>query len=159
MFPVTPQPLGCNMLYPLDSQMQEELGSSCSSYPFPNYLYSGHWGVHHQYGTNEPAPNISESWGLTPYNPDDCFRYKYSSQNNLALDDETQENMVSVKDNGSCRSSDAIAEVSENSQDIFYLLIFKFFQQISSCDNLQLKTHYTRLWVLFDLFDVVSLCL
>ena len=38
---------------------------------------------------------------------DDCFRYKSSSQNNLAFDDETQENMVS-------------AQVSENSQDIFY---------------------------------------
>ena len=61
MFPVTPQPLGCNMLSPLHSQMQA----------------------------------------------DDCLRYKSSSQNNLAFDSETQENMVS-------------AQVSENSQDIFY---------------------------------------
>ena len=38
---------------------------------------------------------------------DDCLRYKSSSQNNLAFDSETQENMVS-------------AQVSENSQDIFY---------------------------------------
>ena len=61
MFPVAPQPLGCNMLSPLHSQMQA----------------------------------------------DDCFRYKSSCENNLAFDDETQENMVS-------------AQVSENSQDIFY---------------------------------------
>ena len=61
MFPVTPQPLGCNMLSSLLLQMQA----------------------------------------------DDCFRYKSSSQNNLAFDDETQENMVS-------------AQVSEKSQDIFY---------------------------------------
>ena len=38
---------------------------------------------------------------------DDCFRYKSSCENNLAFDAETQENMVS-------------AQVSENSQDIFY---------------------------------------
>ena len=126
-FPVTPQPLGCNMLSLLHSHMQADFGSSCTSYPFTNDLNSGHWGVHHQSGTNESAPIISKSWGLTPYNPDDCFRYKYSSQNNLAFDDETQENMVSVKDNGSCHSSDAIAEVSENSQDIFYLLILQVF--------------------------------
>nr|XP_023913065.1 uncharacterized protein LOC112024677 isoform X5 [Quercus suber] len=61
MFPVTPQPLGCNTLSPLHSQMQA----------------------------------------------DDCFRFKSSSQNNLAFDDETQENMLS-------------AQVSEKSQDIFY---------------------------------------
>ena len=123
MFLVTPQPLGCNMLSPLHSHMQADLGSSCISYPFTNGLISGHWGVHHQSGTNESAPNISKSWNLTPYNPDGCS----SSQNNLAFDDETQENMVSVKDNGSCRSSDAIAEVSENSQVIFYLLILQVF--------------------------------
>ena len=115
------------MLSPLHLHMQADFGSSCTSYPFTNDLNSGHWGVHHQSGTNESAPNISESWGLTPYNPDDCFRYKYSSQNNLAFADETQENMVSVKDNGSCCSSDAIAEVSENYQDIFYLLILQVF--------------------------------
>ncbi|XP_023913056.1 NAC domain containing protein 50 isoform X2 [Quercus suber] len=121
MFPVTPQPLGCNMLCPLHSHMQADLGSSCISYPFTNDLNSGHWGVHHQSGTNESAPNISESWDLTPYNPDDCFCYKYSSQNNLAFDDETQENMVSVKDNGSCRSSDAIAEFELKYQDLLWL--------------------------------------
>ena len=38
---------------------------------------------------------------------DDCFQYKSSCENNLAFNDETQENMVS-------------AQVSENSQDIFY---------------------------------------
>ncbi|XP_065627113.1 uncharacterized protein LOC136061211 [Quercus suber] len=51
MFPVTPQPLGCNTLSPLHSQMQA----------------------------------------------DDCFRFKSSSQNNLAFDDETQENMLSAQ--------------------------------------------------------------
>ena len=61
MFPVTPQPLGCNMLSSLLLQMQA----------------------------------------------DDCFQYKSSCENNLAFNDETQENMVS-------------AQVSENSQDIFY---------------------------------------
>ncbi|XP_050252089.1 uncharacterized protein LOC126698726 isoform X2 [Quercus robur] len=121
MFPVTPQPLGCNMLSPLHSHMQADFGSSCISYPFTNDLNSSHWGVHHQSGTYESAPNISESWGLTPYNPDHCFRYKYSSQNNLAFDDETQENMVSVKDNGSCRSSDAIAEFELEYQDLLCL--------------------------------------
>ncbi|XP_030934028.1 NAC domain-containing protein 74-like isoform X4 [Quercus lobata] len=121
MFPVTPQPLGCNMLSPLHSHMQADFGSSCISYPFTNDLNSSHWGVHRQSGTYESAPNISESWGLTPYNPDDCFRYKYSSQNNLAFDDETQENMVSVKDNGSCHSSDAIAEFELEYQDLLCL--------------------------------------
>ncbi|XP_075650656.1 uncharacterized protein LOC142621222 isoform X3 [Castanea sativa] len=121
MFPVTPQPLDCNMLSPLHLHMQADLGSSCISYPFTNDLNSGHWGVHHQSGTNESAPNISESWDLTPCNPDDCFRYKYSSQNNLPFDDETQENMVSVKDNGSCHSSDAIAEFELEYQDLLWL--------------------------------------
>ena len=101
MFPVTPQPLGWNMLSPLHSHMQAGSGSSCISYPFTNGLNSGHWGVHHQSGSNESAPNISESGDLMPYNPDDCFRYNSSSQNNLAFDDETHENMVSIKDNGS----------------------------------------------------------
>ena len=105
------------MLYPLHSQMQEELGSSCSFYPFPNYLNSGHWGVHHQYGTNEPAPNISESWGLTLGNRGDCLHNKSSSsQNNLAFDNETLINTVSTKDN----LADANARVSENSQDSVY---------------------------------------
>ncbi|KAK7856351.1 nac domain-containing protein 91 [Quercus suber] len=74
-----------------------------------------------EFDGKHPAPNISESWDLTPYNPDDCFCYKYSSQNNLAFDDETQENMVSVKDNGSCRSSDAIAEFELKYQDLLWL--------------------------------------
>ncbi|XP_030935240.1 NAC domain containing protein 50-like isoform X2 [Quercus lobata] len=115
---VSSEPLGCNMLYPLHSQMQEELGSSCSSYPFPNYLYSGHWGVHHQYGTNEPAPNISESWGLTLGNCGDCLHYtSFSSQNNLAFDNETQINMVSAKDN----LADANARIELEHQDLVWL--------------------------------------
>nr|XP_023913066.1 uncharacterized protein LOC112024679 [Quercus suber] len=101
MFPVTPQPLGWNIFSPLHSHMQAGLGSSCISYPFTNDLNSGHWGVHHQSGTNESTPNISKSGDFMPYNPDECFRYNSNSQNNLAFDDETQENMVSVKDNGS----------------------------------------------------------
>ncbi|KAF3963715.1 hypothetical protein CMV_011923 [Castanea mollissima] len=118
MLGVSSEPLGCNMLYPLHSQMQEELGSSCSSYPFPNYLNIGHWGVHHEYGTNEPAPNISESWGLTLGNRVDCLHNKSSSsQNNLAFDNETLINMVSAKDN----LADANARIELEHQDLVWL--------------------------------------
>ena len=120
MFPDTPQPLGCNMLSPLHSDMQAELGSSCISYPFPNDLNNGYWRVHHQSDMNVPAPNFSESRDLTLINRDECFRKMSSSQNNLAFDDGTLKNMVSDKDNGSFSGSDANALVSENSQDIVY---------------------------------------
>ncbi|XP_075648114.1 uncharacterized protein LOC142618941 isoform X1 [Castanea sativa] len=107
MFPDTPQPLGYDMLSPLHSHMQVELGSSCIRYPFTNDLNSGYWRVHHQSGVNVPAPNFSESEDLTLINPDEFLRKMSSSQDNLAFDDGTLKNMVSDKDNGSCSGSDA----------------------------------------------------
>ncbi|KAK9994920.1 hypothetical protein SO802_024623 [Lithocarpus litseifolius] len=107
MFPDTPQPLGCDMLSPLHSHMQAELGSSCISYPFTNDLNSGYWRAHHQSGMNVPAPTFSESKDLTLINPDEFFRKMSSSQNNLAFDDGTLKNTVSDKDNESCSGSDA----------------------------------------------------
>ncbi|KAF3948330.1 hypothetical protein CMV_025657 [Castanea mollissima] len=107
MFPDTPQPLGYDMLSPLHSHMQAELGSSCIRYPFTNDLNSGYWRVHHQSGMNVPAPNFSESEDLTLVNPDEFLRKMSSSQDNLAFDDGTLKNMVSDKDNGSCSGSDA----------------------------------------------------
>ncbi|XP_075648182.1 uncharacterized protein LOC142618994 [Castanea sativa] len=109
MFPDTLQPLGYDMLSPLHSHMQAELGSSFIPYPFTNDLNSVYWRVHHQSGMNVPAPNFSESGDLTLINPDEFFCKMSSIQDNLAFDDGTLKNMVSDEDNGSCNGSDANA--------------------------------------------------
>ncbi|KAK7856336.1 protein ntm1-like 9 [Quercus suber] len=66
----------------------------------------------------QPAPNISESWGLTLGNRGDCLHNKSSSsQNNIVFDNETLINMVSAKDN----LADANARIELEHQDLVWL--------------------------------------